>query len=59
MKVKYKHATLGLRNYKHLSQIKTDIEFLENLIANRAKGYERDLNLAREMHEVFKMIYDV
>ena len=59
MKVKYKNANLGVRNYKHLSQIKCDIEYLENLVANAAKKYKRDLNLAREMYEVFKMIYDV
>ena len=57
MKVKYKN--LGVRNYKHLDQINSDIEFLEKMVANSAQKYKRDLNLAREMHEVFKMLYDV
>ena len=63
MKVKYKN--LRTRKYTRLAEIRFDIEFLENLIADHgkdsaAKNYtkkcESDLILAREMHEVFKII---
>ena len=44
MKVKYKYAPLGEREYTHLAQIECDIEFLEDLIENSAKKYEGDLD---------------
>ena len=66
MRVEYKN--LRAREYTRLAEIKFDIGFLQELIADHgkdsaAKNYtkkcESDLQLAREMHEVFKMIYDV
>ena len=67
-KMKVKYQNLRTRKYTRLAEIKFDIGFLQELIADHgkdsaAKNYtkkcESDLILAREVHRAFKIIHNV
>ena len=52
MRVTYKY----LRNceYTELSQIKADIKYLKNMVADGRKGFKSDLKIARQARKEFK-----